>query len=198
MDPPALVRREPMPCFRRFYASRLALPALAVGAAGLLSPGRAAAYEHQWHAGGSFGYDALFGDSTSHGFGGGFHLAYGVNDSINLIAEIDATAHPLARWTVVSGAIGAAYVLDVLQWVPWAGAEVGPAGLVSLDPKCGLAIAEPCATFRVNLAIPFGLDYQVSRSFSVGVAGRFQLLLLGSTPWETIGAFARAEYVWGY
>jgi hypothetical protein len=187
-----------MPCFRRSFGALPALPALALGAAGLLSSGRALAYEHQWHFGGSFGYTALFGASTTNGFGGGLHLAYGVNDSINLIAEIDATAHPVAHWTVVSGAVGAAYVLDVLQWVPWAGAEVGPAGLVSIDPKCGLAIAEPCSTFRLNLAIPFGLDYQVTRSFSIGVAGRFQLLLLGSTPWETLGGFARAEYVWGY
>ena len=38
----------------------------------------------------------------------------------------------------------------------------------------------------------------VSRRFSVGVAGRFQLLLLGESPWMLLGAFARAEYVWGF
>jgi hypothetical protein len=98
----------------------------------------------------------------------------------------------------VSGGFGAAYTLDVAQFVPWAGLEVGPAGLISTDPKCGLAVAEPCTAFRFNVAIPFGIDYQVSRSFNVGLGGRFQLLLLGSTPWETLGVFARAEYVWGY
>jgi hypothetical protein len=174
------------------------LPGLVLAAAALLAPGRAAAYERQWHFGASFGYDALFGGSTAHGFGGGVHLAYGLNDMFNLIAEIDATAHPTGPWTVVSGAVGAAYVLDVLQWVPWVGAEVGPAALVALDSKCGLSTLEPCAAFRVNLAIPFGIDYQVSRSFNIGLSGRFQLLLLGSTPWETLGGFARAEYVWGY
>ena len=58
--------------------------------------------------------------------------------------------------------------------------------------------AEPCKQLRLNLEIPFGVDYQISRSFSVGAAGRFQLLLLGGSPWMTLGAFARAEYTWGY
>ena len=164
----------------------------------MLAPGRAAAFEHQWHAGASFGYASLFGVDTPHGFGGGFHLAYGVNDTVNLLAEIDATVRPSAKYTVVSGGLGGAYVFDVLQWVPWAGAEIGPAGLVSLDPKCGAMPTEPCKAFRFNVAIPFGLDYQISRSFNVGLGGRFQVLLLGPTPLETLGVFARAEYVWGY
>ena len=63
---------------------------------------------------------------------------------------------------------------------------------------CGVSIAAPCKAFRFNVAVPFGLDYQISRSFSVGLGGRFQVLLLGPTPWETLGVFARAEYVWGY
>lgn len=173
--------------------------ALALGAAALLAPARAAAFEHQWHFGGSFGYAALFAPTKDNGFGGGLHLAYGINDTFNLLADVDATAHPYAQWTVVSGGFGAAYVVDVLQWVPWVGAEVGPAAIVSTDPKCGLATLEPCAAFRINLALPFGVDYQINRSFAVGVGGRFQVLLLGETqPWMTLGVFARAEYTWGY
>ena len=49
-------------------------------AAALLCGGRAAAYEKQWHVGADLGYAALFGGTTSHGFGGGLHLAYGVTD----------------------------------------------------------------------------------------------------------------------
>jgi hypothetical protein len=184
-----------MPWHARPIAS---LAAALVGAAALVEARPAAAYERQFRLGASFGYAALLGADTSHGFGGGLHFAYGINDYLNFIAEVDATAHPSAEWSVVSGAVGVAYVIDVLRWVPWVGIEGGPAGLVSLDPHCGLAIAEPCKTFRLEGAIPFGLDYQVSRSFTVGVGGRFQILLLGSTPWETLGVFARAEYVWGY
>jgi hypothetical protein len=162
-----------------------------------LTPRRAAAFEHQWHAGLELGYAYLFGAESSQGFGGGLHLAYGVNDSINLLAQIDAAVHPSAKWTVVSGGFGATYALDVLQIVPWAGAEIGPAGLVSFDPKCGGA-ADPCSELRLNLAIPFGVDYQVSRSFNVGVGGRVQVLLIGGSPLWTLAVNARAEYVWGY
>jgi hypothetical protein len=159
---------------------------------------RAEAYDKQFHFGASFGYAALFGDQTSNGFGGGLHFAYGVNDYINLMAEVDVTAHPSPRWTVISSGFGAAYVLDVLRWVPWIGLEVGPAGIVSFDPQCGAPTTEPCTGFRIAGAIPFGLDFQVTRSFAVGIEGRFQLLLLGSSPWETMGGFAKAEYTWGY
>ena len=177
---------------------RLAAALLASAAALLVSTPRAQAYEHQWHVGGSLGYSALWGGPTASGFGGGLHAAYGINDSINLIGEIDATDHPYAQWAIVSGGVGAAYVVDVLQWVPWAGLIAGGAGLISTDAKCGLSIVEPCRAFRFNAEIPFGLDYQVSRSFSVGLGGRFQLLLLGDAPWMTMGIFARAEYTWGY
>jgi hypothetical protein len=175
------------------------LGALAFGAA-LLAPRAARAFEHQWRAGANFGWSALLGATTSHGFGGGLNLTYGINDTFNLLAEINATAHPYAQWSIVSGAVGGAYVVDVGQWVPWVGAAVGPAGFLNTDPQCGLAVAQPCTAMRLNLEIPFGLDYQISRRFSVGVTGRFQLLLLGYSgwaPWETLGAFAHAEYTWG-
>lgn len=183
---------------RRSPRSIAALPALLVGAAVALAGGRAEAFEHQWHLGGSLGYAALFGGGTSHGFGGGVHAAYGLNDSFNLMGDVNVTAHPYAQWVVMSGAVGAGYVLDVLQWVPYVGGLVGGAGVFSSDPRCGISRSEPCKQFRLDLEIPFGVDYQVSRSFSVGIAGRFQLLLLGEFPWTTLGAFARAEYTWGY
>jgi hypothetical protein len=180
---------------RQRLAGVVGVAALVVG---LTAERSAHAFEKQFHLGASFGYAGLFGDTFANGFGGGVHFAYGVNDYINLMAEVDATAHPSSQYTVVTSGFGASYVLDVLRWVPWAGLEVGPAALVSFDPKCGAATTEPCAGFRLNGAIPFGLDYQVSRSFAVGVMGRFQILLLGGAPQETLGAFARAEYTWGY
>jgi hypothetical protein len=170
------------------------LPALA---AALLAAAPAAAYEHQWRAGVDFGYAALF-DPTSHGYGGGLHLRYGLTDTFDLMAQADVSAHPYRQWLIAGGGVGAAYVVDVLRWVPYVGVIAGGAGVFSTDPACGLSIAEPCRSFRINLEIPFGLEYQVSRRFSVGVAGRFQLLLLGESPWTLLGAFARAEYVWGF
>ncbi len=174
-----------------------------VGAASLVAllltvAPRAHAFEKQFHVGASFGYEALFNASSPHGFGGGVHFAYGLSDYFNLIAEVDATAHPSPDLTIVTSGVGAAYVVDVLRWVPWIGLEVGPGALLSLDSKCGNATTEPCSLFRFNAAIPFGLDYQISRSFAIGIQGRFQLLLLNGSPLETLGAYARAEYVWGY
>ena len=177
-----------------FPCWRAALPALALGAAVLAGAGGAAAADPPWHVGASFGYAALFVDSTWHGFGGGAQLAYELNDTFRLLADLDATEHPSPRWLVVSGAVGAAYVLDVLEWVPWAGAEIGPAALLSGAPTCGHA--QPCASLSLDLAVPFGLDYRISKRFNVGVGGRFQMLL-GSSQWTALSVGARAEYVWG-
>ena len=178
----------------------LALALAAALAAALLVPASASAYERQWHLGGSFGYAVLLDGLTWQGFGGGAHVAYGLNDSFNLMGQIDVTDHPAGHWLVVSGGVGAGYVFDVLQWVPYVGVLVGPAGLISTDPSCGLSTVEACRAIRFNAEIPFGIDYQVTRSFAVGLAGRFQLLIPGPTPapWPLLGAFVRAEYVWGY
>jgi hypothetical protein len=47
--------------------------------------------------------------------------------------------------------------------------------------------------------VPFGLDYSISRSFAVGVGGRYQLLIGGSNGLEHgLTGLLRAEYVWGY
>lgn len=171
--------------------------AVPAACAALLAPRAASAYEHQWHVGGDFGYAALFDGSTANGFGGGAYFAYGLNDSFNLMGQVDATYHPGDHWLVVSGGVGAGYVFDVLQWVPYVGLLVGPAGLISTT-KC--AAMEPCRALRFSAEIPFGIDYAVSRSFAVGVAGRVQLLIPGSTPapWPLVGVVARAEYTWGY
>jgi hypothetical protein len=125
------------------------------------------------------------------------HLTYAINDMFNLLGAINATAHPHGQWLIASGGLGAAYVVDVGQWTPHLGALAGPAGLISTDPLCGASISEPCRAFRLSLEIPYGLDYQLTRHFALGLAGRFQLLLLGEQPWMTLGVYAKAEYTWG-
>ncbi len=190
-----------LPAFACSRGPRFAWHAAAACAAALvLAPSRASAYEHQWHVGGSFGYAVLLDGSTWNGFGGGAHVAYGINDTFNLMAQIDVTDHPAGHWLLVSGGVGAAYVVDVLQWVPYIGALVGPVGLISTDKNCGLSTVEVCHVLRFNLEVPFGIDYQVSRSFSVGLASRFQLVMPGPTPtpWPVLTAAVRAEYTWGY
>jgi hypothetical protein len=74
------------------------------------------------------------------------------------------------------------------------GLEAGGAGVIVAGAGC----AAGCSAAKLDLALPFGADYQVSRSFTVGAAGRFQVLLLDGAPTPMLGAFARAQYTWGY
>ncbi len=172
------------------------LPALALAAAALALAGRAAAADPPWHVGLSLGYAALLGGSTWNGFSGAAHLGYAINDTFMLIAQVEAADHPSAGVTLVSGGVGATYLLDVLEWVPWAGAEVGPAAFVG-GAACGTTLGEACPSLRLDLAVPFGLDYRVSKSFTVGLGGRYQMLVLGASMWSALSVGAQAEYVWG-
>jgi hypothetical protein len=196
-------------------------PALAAAfaATALLAPSRSEAFEHQWHVGGSFGYAALMGaQQTRHGFGAGLHLTYGLTDALNLMAEVNVSGHlgrvgeapvdakgkptgpvvPVPGVLLASGAVGVGYVFDVLQWVPYVGALAGAADVIDRSGLCG-APSAPCHSARLNLEVPFGLDYSISRSFAVGVGGRYQLLIGGSNGLEHgLTGLLRAEYVWGY
>ncbi len=175
---------------------------VALGAAlsiALLFPREASAFEHQWHAGANAGYAALVTGpgATLHGFGGGLHLTYGLSDTLNLLVTGDVTVHPAARskgvpvdgFVLAGGNVGVGYVFDILQWVPYVGATAG----------AYYAIGPTDSGPRLALAIPFGLDYQVSRSFAIGAAGEYKLLLLDALGTsQRISGFLRAEYIWGF
>jgi hypothetical protein len=175
------------------------LPAVAALAITLSTSGAASAFERQWHAGAGFGY-ALFGNAAGaqQGFGGAAHLTYGLTDTWNLLAHVDLTRHPSGQLTVAGGAVGAAYVLDVLRWVPYAGAMIGGYDLWTGGAACAPATGVRCHSPRVDLSVPVGLDYQLGRSFAVGVEGRYHLLLGGDPAAHLLTVFARAEYVWGF
>src|SRR5262245_213579 len=108
-------------------SQRLArLVALAFSLIALLAPATAEAYERQWHAGGSFGYGMLVAnDETVHGLGGGLHLTYGLNDVFNAMVQVDFTGYPGGELVIGSAAGGIAYVIDILEWVPYVGLMVG-------------------------------------------------------------------------
>lgn len=172
------------------------LVGLAVAAALAAAGARGEAQERTWHLGGSLGFSSLFGGPTAAGLSGGVHAAYGINDLFNLVAVFDVSAHPYSRWVIASGGVGATYLLDVSSWIPYAGAIAGPAGLISVNPTCGLSIAEPCRALRISLEIPFGIDHRLTPSLTLGAGGRFQVLLLGDVPWMTINVTAKVEYTW--
>ncbi len=177
---------------------RLLAPALGLSLA-LLLPREARAFQHQWHVGADAGYSALITapGATLHGFGGGLHLTYGLSDTLNLLVTGDVTVHPASRdkglpvdgFVLAGGNLGVGYVFDILQWVPYVGATAG--GYYAIGPTD----SGP----RLALAIPFGLDYQISRSFAVGAAGEYKLLLLDALGTsQRISGFLRAEYIWGF
>ncbi len=189
---------------------RSALAAAALAAPTLLASSRSEAFERQWHAGASFGYTALMGShATLHGIGGGLHLTYGLSDALNLMAEVNVSNHfsrlgdtpvdadgkptgaaavQLPSALLASGGVGVGYVFDVLQWVPYVGGLVGAADIVTPSGN----------NLRLSLQVPFGLDYSISRSFAVGVGGRYQMLIGGAGLEHVLTGLLRAEYVWGY
>ena len=199
---------------------RPALAAATFSALALLAPAQSHAFERQWHAGASFGYTALMGShATLHGLGGGLHLTYGLTDALNLMAEVNVSNHftrlgdppvgedgkptgaaavQLPATLLASGAVGVGYVFDVLQWVPYVGGLVGATDVVTLGAECGKTVDTPCNSPRLNLQVPFGLDYSISRSFAVGVGGRYQMLIGGAGLSHVLTGLLRAEYVWGY
>jgi hypothetical protein len=161
-----------------------------------LSPARADAFERQWHTGASLGYLALLRPDvrTRHGLGGSAHVAYGLTDTVNLIGELNLTGYPSGSLVLTGGGVGASYIFDVIQWVPYIGALVGAYDVIDASGECD----KYCHSLRLNLEIPFGIDYTVSRDIAVGVAGRYQVLISGYSPAQGIGAFARFELLWGY
>ena len=56
----------------------------------------------------------------------------------------------------------------------------------------------PCHQVKLNLEIPGGLDYLITRRFALGVVGRYQLLVFNRSTNNFFGAFWKAEYVWGF
>ncbi len=168
----------------------------------LLTPRAAHAYERQQHLGLSLGATAMSTNGGGTPFGGtfGLHYAYGLSDAFNLLVEADASgfllgtepkAPPPQPSFLSTGGVGLAYVFDVTRWVPYAGGIVG-AGLLA-----GGYMNAPLVVPDVQLAI--GLDYEITRAWTVGVAYRqhFFFTQMNTYP-EITSVGLRVEYVWGW
>jgi hypothetical protein len=163
--------------------------ALAVASLVLAAPARAVEREH------ALGVD--IGGSI------GLHYTYGLSDAFNLVADagwslvalnevLSDPTTPRTRPTNVTNVdVGAAYVLDVLQWVPWGALEIGGYALQGgtidgVKPLPGVAIA-------------VGVDYRLNRSWSIGVAAREHLLFTEMSTYPSfLQGLVRFEYVWGW
>jgi hypothetical protein len=181
--------------------------ALALSAACLVlsAPARAVEREH------AIGVDAggailMVSDKSSADVGGsvGLHYTYGLSDAFNLVADAgwslvalnetltDPTTTPRTRPTNVTNVnAGVAYVLDVLQWVPWGAVEAGGYALQggTID---GVKLLP-------GVAIAIGLDYRLNRSWSIGVTGRENLLFTEMSTYPSfLQGLVRFSYVWGW
>ncbi len=153
------------------------------------------AFERQWHAGVDATWAAIpWHDATFGGYGAGAHLAYGLRDDFNALLEAGATSHPV--WVdrpsllVASGAVGVAYTLDVLEWVPYFGLLAGGyhfrgAELERAEVKLGFQGAA-------------GLDYRFSRDFAVGAQLRYHTFSDDPFTAHYMTVSARFEYLWGW
>lgn len=89
------------------------------------------------------------------------------------------------------GGVGFSYVIDILRWVPWVGVEAGACVLTGGTLDRSLVVPDVSAGL--------GVDYQLTRSMAVGLAGREHLLFtkLDTYPSYLTGML-RFELMWGY
>lgn len=181
----------------------------AAGAA-LLAPGRAEAFERQWHVGSGIGITA-YPHHFSAGPALGLNGAYGISDVFDLKLELLGSYHTFRESSLrprqsaqpYSAVAGVSYKLDVLQWIPYGALLVGYQHIAGSLPlaKPLLPGQAPVNAFRRDDALAtlvLGLDYALSRDWGLGASLRTDFLL---TSLETGGAFTtllRAEYHWGF
>jgi hypothetical protein len=161
-------------------------------------PREAGAVERQQHLGVSAGGTEM--SLSGAGPNLGLHYTYGLWDAVNLVVEADASAfvlgnapkvRPPAPGLVATGGVGLMYVFDVLRWIPYAGGIIG-AGYLG-----GGWLSSPLVTPDAQLAV--GLDYQLSRTWTIGAAYRQHFLLTQMNTYpELTSVGLRFEYVWGW
>jgi hypothetical protein len=182
------------------------LSSLAIALAICAAPRAAHAIERQHH----FGLDPSLSilkiddkSTASVGAGLGLHYTYGLNDQFNFMAEgnvsivardqeQDTEGTPRTRPAEVAHVTaGVGYVIDVLRLVPYIGLLAG--GYRLSGGTLGDALVLP------GLELAAGLDYQLSRHWAVGLAGRQHMMVtkLGTYPSYTT-VMLRFEYMWGF
>ncbi len=165
------------------------LPVLVLG-----SPSLGRASEGQWHLGGGPAVQRFTGGETAPALQG--VGAYEWSDSFDLRLELLGAAPRLEPGALqASVAVGAAYKLDVIEWVPYFGLLLGYYELGSARPA-------PLAARELGLSIPLGLDYALSRQLVLGLQLRYHAFLseLPQTLGEAslLSAGLRLEGRWGW
>jgi hypothetical protein len=179
--------------------------AASVGAATFAtSPAHAIERQHHLGLGPELAMLSVNHKSTaSVGGGGAIHYTYGMSDQWNLAVEASSAIVALDQGqdfpdsprnrpaTVDHAAVGVSYVIDILRWVPYIGVQGGAYRLA------GGTLPDPL--FLPGLSAGAGLDYQISRSFAVGVGVRQHVMVSKLDTYPSYTTFVlRLEYMWGY
>jgi len=173
-------------------------------AAVALTPTSAVAVERQHHLGMAPAAAALYVDGVgARGLAGGsVQYAYGLSDAFNFHAEVgaynaligprrSADAPRTQPASVMSGALGASYVIDILQWVPYLRLDGGAFRFA------GGTLGQN--QWRMGVSLGGGLDYQLQRNLAVGVLFKQTVFVTDTStyPSLTTGAL-KFEWLWGY
>lgn len=170
-------------------------PAAVCGVVATTFANSAGAVEREHHLGLDLGANALVlgGSGSDTGISVGAHWTYGLTDQFDVMVESAWSTETFGRrpGSVANAGAGLSYVLDVLQWVPYAGLLVGGYELV------GSAIGGP--KLLPGVVIALGLDYRINRELQVGIAVREHMLFTEVSTYPSfIQALARVEYTWGW
>jgi hypothetical protein len=149
------------------------------------------AFEREWRVGGGAGIATL--DDAGLGPSVDVHAAYGLTDMFDVNLDMLGSRHRGdASTDVFSASLGAAYKIDILEWIPYVvveagayhyGGDPGPNGEEGLVPGASIGL---------------GLDYLVSRSFSLGLMLRQHTSFSDGLSFPYLSANLRADYRWGW
>lgn len=180
----------------------------------MLLPATAGAVEKQHHLGVDAGFALLAvnkRDTPSMGAAFLAHWAYGLTDQweialeggysiVSLGEQKDIVVTDMSGMRklpnnrpahLLQGSAGVNYVFDILRWVPYAGIYATAFGLLGGNL--------PSPKFVMGATLAAGVDYQITRAFTAGIAVRqhFPFSNLDDYPSFT-QVMARAELVWGW
>lgn len=163
---------------------------------GVTVPRTASAFERQWHLGAGIGFAA---PTRTYQTGGAvaLHAAYGVSDMFDARIELRGSLHSKeghADNTLLQSALGVAYKLDIIEWVPYLGVRAGYYLFGESLPR-ELSGGETYSRSGGMIGTMLGVDYALSRSAAVGLEFGYDTLLPQGA---VFGAILRAEYRWGW
>jgi hypothetical protein len=161
---------------------------IAVLVACLTPAWEAHAFEREWHLGGGLGAAAANGYRLGPALNA--YAAYGLTDAFDVRLELagsrSATVPDPAY--LYSAKLAFVYKIDVIQWIPYFGLAGGY--LRVTERVAPFALGQPTA------GLIGGLDYAVSRSFGLGIAGTYDYAFHPAAGYAN--AFLRAEYHFGF